>query len=256
MTDAEVDRYEPYRPEFRRINLPAAAREAEATETAQRFLDSAHYTVESALETMEMSRWIRRVVAEGGDARGRLAESEEDMLRAAIVFATAGLDATLKQLVRDALIPIAHQNPAAADQFRRFARRFIRGTDDISVDPKAVADILISDSESPRQALLELYLEELTGGSLQSVEEVFRVIGAFGLELPDLQATIRTGHLSDVFEARNNIVHELDLQSPERPGERRKKTRRLDETVEWVTEILTVAQEITNAVAVQLTEDE
>ena len=67
------------------------------TETAQRFLASAYDSVEELLTTLTMFREWRRL--EGQSLRGRLTRNEEDLLRAAILFAGAGLDATLKQLV-------------------------------------------------------------------------------------------------------------------------------------------------------------
>lgn len=71
------------------------------TETAQRFLASAYGSVEAVLQTLKTVRELRR--AQTGDIRGRLTSAEEDLLRAAIVFTGAGLDATLKQLIRDTL---------------------------------------------------------------------------------------------------------------------------------------------------------
>src|SRR5581483_3568268 len=78
------------------------------TETAQRFLASAYDSVEAELMTRETLRGIRRT--QGGDVRGRLTSPEEDQLRAAIVLTGAGLDATLKQLIRDTLVHLVIQN--------------------------------------------------------------------------------------------------------------------------------------------------
>jgi len=46
---------------------------------------------------------------------------EEDLLRAAIVFTGAGLDATLKQLIRDTLPTLLERNQQAHDKFEAFA---------------------------------------------------------------------------------------------------------------------------------------
>jgi len=65
-----------------------------ATETAQRFLVGAYDAVNGVLESLDVLRQIRK--DETGDVRGRLPHNEEDLLRAALVFAGAGLDASLK----------------------------------------------------------------------------------------------------------------------------------------------------------------
>jgi hypothetical protein len=64
------------------------------TETAQRFLASAYDSVEELLITIAMFRELYR--QEGFVRWGRIRQNEEDLLRAAILFAGAGLDATLK----------------------------------------------------------------------------------------------------------------------------------------------------------------
>src|SRR6266508_2282304 len=77
------------------------------TETAQRFLASAYDSVEAVLQTLNTVRQQRRL--ETGRTLRRLTSPEEDLLRAAIVFTGAGLDATLKQLIRDALPACSRQ---------------------------------------------------------------------------------------------------------------------------------------------------
>lgn len=66
-----------------------------AAETAQRYLTSAYESVAAVLTNLELVRQNRR--NEGQGLRGRLTDNEEDLLRAAIVFAGAGLDACLKR---------------------------------------------------------------------------------------------------------------------------------------------------------------
>src|SRR3954447_23854049 len=83
--------------------LPAPGGVA-GTETAQRFLEGAHDSVESLFQSIDSLRTAR-----GAGGRGRLTSSEEDLLRAALVFTGAGMDATLKRLIGDTL-------PAALDR--------------------------------------------------------------------------------------------------------------------------------------------
>lgn len=88
------------------------------TETAQRFLASGYDSVEAVLVTLKTVRELRR--NDTGDIRGRLTSPEEDLLRAAVVFTGAGLDATLKQLIRDTLPSLLEGSPHAHDKFETF----------------------------------------------------------------------------------------------------------------------------------------
>ena len=136
-----------------------------ATETAQRFLASAYDSVDAVLGTLETIRELRK--QQTGDVRGRLTAQEED-LRAAIVFAGAGLDATLRQLIRDTLPSLLEISAEAHEKFEIFAEQRIRSAD--STDPKMLARYLTS--PAPRIRLIVDYVYFLTGSSLQSAEEV------------------------------------------------------------------------------------
>lgn len=89
------------------------------TDTSQRFLASGYDAVAAVLDNLSKIRELRRL--ETGDIRGRLTANEEDLLRAAIVFTGAGLDATLKQLIRDSLPSLLETNTQAHEKFETFA---------------------------------------------------------------------------------------------------------------------------------------
>ncbi len=127
------------------------------TDTAQRFLASAYDSVEAVLENLATVRELRR--QQTGDIRGRLTSNEEDLLRAAIVFTGAGLDATLKQLIRDTLPTLLDTNTQAHEKFETFAVERL-GTGDIA-DTKMIARYLTS--ARPRDRLIEDYIYALTG---------------------------------------------------------------------------------------------
>jgi hypothetical protein len=210
------------------------------TETAQRFLGSAYDSVQGVLASLQVIRDLRKQLT--GDVRGRLTAQEEDLLRASLVFAGAGLDATLKQLIRDTLPALLEINAEAHLKFEAFAERRISAID--GVDPKMLARYLAS--PTPREQLIDDYVYELTGSSLQSAEEVQRTAGALGITDDGLRR--RIAGLRPVFEARNEISHELDLQSPERPGDRTRRFRRIQPTADLCHEALEVCQLIVNAV--------
>jgi len=209
------------------------------TETAQRFLASAYDSVEAVLETLVTIRELRRTG--GGDIRGRLTSNEEDLLRAAIVFTGAGLDATLKQLIRDALPVLLETSEQAHEKFETFATERLGAGE--SAEARVIARYLTS--ESPRARLIEDYVYFLTGSSLQSTEEVQKVAGALGIE--DAPLRKRITDLRKLFVARNEISHELDLQRLERPGDRTRRTRPTGPTKSLCQEGLEVAQLIVNA---------
>jgi hypothetical protein len=206
------------------------------TETAQRFLASGYDSVEAVLETLEGLRVAR------GRVRGRLTSAEEDLLRAAIVFTGATLDATLKQLIRDALPVLLDKSTQSHDKFEAFAAQRL-GTGEIA-DTKMIARYLVSDD--PRTRLIEDYIYDLTGSSLQSAEEVGKTAGALGIENADLRR--RIAGLTTLFTARNEVSHELDLQSPGQPGDRTRRSRPMEPTKAMCQEGLEVAQLIVNAV--------
>ena len=210
------------------------------TDTAQRFLASAYDSVEAVLENLATVRELRR--QQSGDIRGRLTSNEEDLLRAAIVFTGAGLDATLKQLIRDTLPNLLDTNTQAHEKFETFAADRL-GTGDIA-DTKMIARYLTS--ARPRDRLIEDYIYALTGSSLQSAQEVQKVTGALGIDDANLRK--RVTDLRRLFTARNEISHELDLQRPERQGDRARRTRAVGPTKSLCHEGLEIGQLIVNAV--------
>ena len=169
------------------------------------------------------------------------------------MFAGAGLDAAVKQLIRDALPTIARTSDEADTKFRDFVEQRIRRGGE-GLDHRMLVGVLASDAPSPRQALLELYVEDLTGGSLQSNDELDRVCGALGITDADLRKRVkdRKERLRELLVARNEIVHELDLQGPEDPGNRARRERRIERSQELATEALEVGQLIIDAVSSEL----
>ena len=146
--------------------MPEAVAHA-ATDKSQRYLEGAHEAVEAVFDTLDKIRQLRK--AEGGGIQGQLTNNENDQLRAAIVFSGAGLDATLKQMIRDTLpLLLEADNEQAHKKFENFTHRTL-GTGEIA-DTRAIARYLTS--ASPRSRLIEDYIYELTGSSLQSSEEV------------------------------------------------------------------------------------
>lgn len=216
------------------------ASSAPGTDIAQRFLAGAYDSVNGLLDTLDTLRAIRKKAQ--GDIRGRMPENEADVLRAAVVFTGAGLDATLKQLIRDTLPQLLETSTQAHDKFEAFATDRL-GTGEIA-DAKMIARYLTS--SDPRRRLIEDYIYDLTGSSLQSAEEVQLAAGALGIDDGPLRKRITA--LRPLFVMRNEISHELDLQRLEKQGDRSRRTRSMPTTIKQCHEGLEVGQLIVNAV--------
>lgn len=224
--------------------MPATVTHA-ATDKSQRFLVSAHEAVEATFDTLHTIRQLRK--SEGGGIQGQLTNNENDQLRAAIVFSGAGLDATLKQMIRDTLpLLLEAGNEQAHKKFEDFAHERL-GTGEIA-DTRIIARYLTS--ASPRNRLIEDYIYDLTGSSLQSKEEVQKVAGALGINDKELRKKIES--LKPLFTARNEISHELDLQSPEKPGDRSRRSRPIGQTKDICNSAFEVGQLMLNDVSNQL----
>lgn len=168
--------------------------------------------------------------------RGTTSNVEQDLLRAMVVFAGAGLDALLKQIVKDAMPDILKKSQAARDSFQKFAVRYLcrtaDGTDDLA-DPlpslKRIASLMTS--SSPRDALVELLVEERISHSLQSGDELRRTVAVLGISD---QFKLNT-NLFEAFDVRNDIIHEMDIAFTGTVGRRNRKQRSKAKMTEYAT---------------------
>lgn len=138
-----------------------------------------------------------------GKPRGITTDQEQD------IAAASGLDATLKQLLRECS-PLLLKNKIELTQaFEKFSQRHLQGgeIDASSVSAKALARLLISDN--PQKQLVEHYVYELTGDSLQSTDQLHRACAALGVEAKSISGDLKT--LRAIFDARNQMIHELDM---------------------------------------------
>lgn len=117
---------------------------------------------------------------------GTSTDAEQDQLRAMLIFASAGLDALIKQLIRDALPAVVNREPGAEVQFREFVHGKTKRGD--SASEKLIAGLLVS--KSPRDELLELLVRDLTGDSLQSAEQIFKVASFFDIPTQEICSSI------------------------------------------------------------------
>jgi hypothetical protein len=164
-----------------------------------------------------------------GNVRGVLTDQEQDILRASLVMCCAGVDAALKQAIRDCFENLLESSKLVREGFEKFIRKRISGEDDaleLSAGSRFLA-LILADKE-PRAKLIEEYIRELTGDSLQSVDEILRTTAALGLDNKLL--ALNVPRLKDIFLIRNKIIHELDLDlnAPKRKRKVRSQKDLLD----------------------------
>lgn len=212
---------------------------------AQQYLTLSWRSASEALGAMQSIR--ERRVEEGIDPRGRPRDQDQDLLRAMLVFACAGVDAAMKALIEDALPTLAGAGEVVQETLDRFAQRYMAPGG--VLNPGALATVL-AHAESPRVAIIQEFIDDLTGGSLQSSEQLKSVCAALGIRDDELYRDI--ADLGPVFRARNEIVHELDL-SPE--GRFNRRQRPIGEMVGMANQAFDVAQRVINEVVEALEEE-
>lgn len=177
-------------------------------------LKATHTSVSALFETLNTLR------ASQPELRGSISEAHRDQVRAAIVFTAAGIDACLRTLLRDALGSLLRTEGRAHNAFKshfmaeRLSNQLTRAT------KKAVVDI------DPRASLIDLYVQDLAGSSIQGSKDLTRCRDALGISGSGLEDAALQTH-DDFFSARHEVVHELDLVDPSGKGSRSRRHRDL-----------------------------
>ena len=202
---------------------------SENVQSALLVLKYAHGTSKSFLDSFESIRTSR-------SATGTPTDSEQDLLRAMLLFASSGLDSMLKHLIKEALPIIIERNEGALRQFRTFTERKIISkkfeSGATNIDAKLLAQ-LFTDT-SPRKVMTDVLLRELTGNSIQSKDQLLKVATHFGITPEDLNVDVYS--LKRVFEVRNQITHEMDIDFSQ--PNRNRVPRRRDDMIEMTNLIL------------------
>jgi hypothetical protein len=220
-----------------KLEAPPPSVQTDEASKAHSILQYAHDSATSLIA--EFCASIQARAQERRTAAGAPTDEQMDLLRAMLVFAGAGIDAMLKQLIRDALSTLSSEDTNVRAKLEEFAEARIRASLD-RAEPTSGSKFLASllADENPRERLVEAYVQNLTGGSLQSIAELSRSLAALGL-LPDPIVSAEP-RLREAFLVRNKIVHELDINF-EHP-KRNRQTRPMDEMVELTNAILRVAR--------------
>ncbi len=188
---------------IRTLQLSQAIRTSAETRRAALILRYAHGSAAAFLHAF-------RTVRQARQAAGTTSDEEQDLLRAMVVMVGAGLDSALKQLIRDSLPVLAELDESVREGLEKFVSRQVRGdVEDGTGGSSARFLARVLASTTPSERVIEEYVQFLTGSSLQSVDEVMRAASALGLEPRDLAIDVVA--LRHVFNVRNRIIHELDI---------------------------------------------
>lgn len=218
------------------VSIPPKTR-APSVRHARRLLDGSYRSVNDILAAAQELGKSRRAFNES--AKGRRTQREVDLLRAAIVFSSAGMDACMKRLVNDSgRVLIRTPQTGAHQQYREFLKREIPAK---WVDAGLRERLLKMDIED---SVLSYYLSTKTKASFQGSGDLQkRVVLVLGLPKTTLDQPAMDG-LDKFFKARNEIVHEMDFTGGNSTARR---TRSANEVQEQCYSALNTAAELINA---------
>jgi len=178
---------------------------------ARRYLAATHGSVTGLLDSYNLVR-EKRVESQGHGA-GRLSRDELDLLRAALIFTSSGLDACCQTLVAESLPEMVRHGGTARTLFERWLEAQVH-------QPTSGFIAAIKDP-NPRAEFINLYIQSKTKASYQGTtdikERVRDLLGVSKASVPDA----RIKALDGFFTARNDIVHRLDYVTPQGPSTKR-----------------------------------
>jgi hypothetical protein len=148
--------------------------------------------------------------------RGSIRDTHQDILRAMLAFACAGFDSCLKRLLQDTLRQVIDCDEKAHETFTESVRRKLP---DIESSRDLLASVLTA--RDPRAQLVQAVLADLLYESLQSVPQFSRVSAAFNVKTVDKASLSK---LKTAFEARNYVIHEMDIDFSKATRSRRQRT--------------------------------
>jgi hypothetical protein len=216
-------------------------RAANFTEKARKVLIQAKDSVQGFVGTFDTVRTAR------GATGGSTTDHEQDILRAALVFSAAGLDSVVKELIRGSVRELAAHDQAVQRELEVFVERQLRG-DSTDVDSlggrKFLAQILVS--KSPQDRLIDEYVLELTGSSLQSPDQLMKACKALGVQ--STSVGIDPKGLKQIFDTRNKIIHELDVNLSKTAARRNQNSRRRNDMLAWSERLLAIAEAMVDEV--------
>ena len=217
-----------------------------AAESADSFFAIEHSVVLKTIEAVNNFNNLYRAGRRGARG-GPSTHAQQDLYRAMLIFACAGLDMLVKQLLTSKLALLVDMDEGAQNKFKEYVKGGInRGEKEIL---NTVALALID--RKPRDIFLKDYIESMTKDSLQSGQQLCRASDASGLNTKQIFTTDKLNSLKDTFAVRNEIIHEMDINlvgTGQRTIRYRSRRTRTEAIMEGhTTTILDLAQELFTA---------
>lgn len=198
------------------------------TQNAFTILSNTYDTCSAFLNVFEMARKNRK-------AKGVSTDEEQDLLRAMLIFAASGLDSTVKQLVRDALPSVIEKEEGSQKAFQSHIEKKMATGGELNTT--FISSVLVS--IKPREELINQVIRDLTSGSLQSKNELLNVGSYF--DIPSKKLTRDFDFLEEIFAARNQIAHEMDVDFRQPNRNRRPRSKTI--MIKYTNEVLRIAGE-------------
>jgi hypothetical protein len=214
------------------------------TKRARTVLKHARESVDSFFTTYDLARQER------GAGQSAPTNTEQDLTRAALVFAAAGLDSAIKELIRGSLRKLAKSDEDVQDGIQSFVKSRLRKDQDAGGDAnnRFLARLLMSPEAS--DVLIDEYVLFLTGSSLQSANELDKAAKALDVDVTDLKQ--ERNEIKDAFDIRNKIIHELDVRFGAGQGQRKRNSRRKNDLEAKANLLLDVGESFITAVEKKL----
>jgi len=204
----------------------------------------AYSILERSYESAEAFFSAFETVRKARKAKGTATDHEQDLIRAALMFAAAGIDSMVKHLVRETLHTVVSTDKGAHAGFTKFVEGRLERAK--SLDFRFLAEAITA--SQPAEHLKHEYMRELTASSLQSKDQLLKVAAAFAI--PANEITDDVSELKAVFDARNQIAHEMDiLFGQTNRGRRQRKTATMRK---YTSLVLTTAVNFYSAVSTRL----
>lgn len=177
---------------------------------------------------------------------GTTTHPEQDLLRAMLLFACAGLDSTVKHLIEDNLNAIIEKDTNAQSQFEKYVETKLKKNresielsfNDNSLNLKLISEVIAS--SNPRNLLIKKLKKSLTDNSLQSLDQLLKVASSFAITSQEILTIKKPEDIKKTFDIRNEISHEMDVDLTGNSHKKRRE-RTCDDMINHVQNVLLIA---------------
>ncbi len=182
----------------------------------------------------------------GKKVQGAPPQKDQDILRAMVVIAGAALDATVKSIIENSYHWLVdHDDLVRSEAAKTIHRVALKKLDEKG---EKFASLMLADRL--KQALVDLVVADVTRESLQSTKKLKEVAERLGIQ-SDLKINESEQKLNAAFIARNQIVHEMDLETEtERRWNRRRRGK--DEMARYAKVLLDIADKFIQKIDARL----